>query len=61
MKKVIGIILLVLGVLGLIGGCVNGSFAIDASARGAGNLIGMLIGYAALIIGGIALIVKSEK
>ena len=61
-KKTVGIILLVLGVLAIFGGIVNGSLAQIFS--GIGNPISnattliLMIGF---IVGGIILIVKGKK
>ena len=61
-KRVGGIILLVLGVMALFGGIVNGSLARTFS--GIGNPISnatTLILMVAMIIGGIVMIVKGKK
>ena len=64
MKKIIGIILLVMAGLAILGGIANGSIleAINAvGVAGAGYKTGMLLGYVALILGGIALIRSGRK
>ena len=61
-KRVGGIILLVLGVMAIFGGIVNGSLAQIFS--GEGNPISnatTLIVMAAMIIGGIVIIAKAKK
>ena len=61
-KRICGIILLAVAAIAIVGGIANGTlFSSNSGARGAGNLVGTLIAYAALIIGGIALIAKSKK
>ena len=60
MKKIIGIILLVFAVLAIIGSFANGSFA-SLGDHNIFYLIGYFAGFAALIIGGIALIKSSKK
>ena len=64
MKKTIGIVLLVLAGMSFLGNIVNGSFAYAFSTggiHGSGVRTGMFLGYALLIIGGIALIRSSKK
>jgi hypothetical protein len=64
MKKTIGIILIICAVLAFFGGIINGSFENMFNMSGArqiGNIVGTLLGYAALIIGGIVLIAKGNK
>ena len=63
MKKIIGIILLVLGAIALLGGIANGSlFSVNGGgAYAAGQIVGKIIGYAIFIGGGIALIVTDKK
>lgn len=63
MKRVIGIVLLILGILSIIGGIGNGSLTnmFSGNAYNAVSNATTLILMAALIIGGIVLIVKGKK
>ena len=64
MKKTIGIILLVMAGISILGAIADGSllYAITAGGvAGAGYRTGMFVGYAALILGGIALIRSGRK